>query len=855
MVCFKRSMSLHRVACFLALFLILSYVAGAARVSGRIVDEDGIVLPFASVVVKGTTMGTSANAEGYYTLNIPAGSYTLQGQYIGYKQTLFELTLTASQNVQHDFVLKAQGYELKDVVIRSGGEDPAYRIIRNAIKKRSFHNTQMQSFQTSIYLKGVFRNRSNLPNRIMGMKLKEEDKKEMSSGMGLDSGKGVLYLCEQVADYYTSGKKERLIIRSVKESGDPNGVGMGSVPPVINFYENNVNILAGADATYVSPISNSALSSYTFKLIGEFEENGQKIYKIKVTPKRNFERCLLGDIYIADEDWSIHSVRVLASKKQGLDILDTVKIEQQYVPVSKDLWVIKSQVFYPTIKLLGFDFSGNYVTVYDNQKVNQPIADSIFNRKVTVSYQREATKRDSAYWQTLRPMSLESDELRNYDYRDSVYTINNDPVRRDSLRRRANRVSVGDVLWGGISFNGKDYRNSLKISSVLFDVNFNTVEGLNYAPELSFSRKMDTGKVLDIDAGLRYGFSNTHFNGKALVRYTQFDPRLEARRWSIAATGGRYISQFNNAQPVPELLNTYSSLVQQRNYFKIYERWIAGLQFKKAHGNGLSWNVALHYEQRLPLSNTTDFSFVQQQDIQAYTANLPDAFSGMPMTTHSAVIARASVTFQPGVHYTEYPDKKVMRSSKLPVFSLRYQKGIPNLLNSITDYDKWEFQVGDHVSLRRMGSFEFSALVGGFLNAKNVQIPDRKHLLGNQYTLAGPYLQSFQLAPYYLYSNTEKLYGELHLEYYLKGLLTNKLPLFRQAHWYFVLGTNTFYTANKDYYTEAFIGLDNFGFSIFRVLRFDYIRGWDNLKQNYSGFRLGVKLGGSYLSKNNDIFE
>jgi hypothetical protein len=846
---------MHRISFFFIALLSLCMDAYGAKISGRIVDEDGIPLAFSSVVVKGTTMGTSANADGYYTLNLAAGKYNLQAQYIGYKQTLFELSVTAGQEVQHDFVLKAQGYELKDVIIKSGGEDPAYRIIRNAIKKRTFHNTQLQSFQTSIYLKGVFRNRSKIPDRVMGIKVKEEDKKEMSSGMGLDSGKGVLYLCEQLADYYTSGKKERLIIRSVKESGDPNGVGMGRVPPVINFYENNVNILAGDDATFVSPISNSALGSYTYKLVGEFEENGSRIFKIKITPKRNFERCLTGDIYIADEDWAIHSVRVLASKKQGLDMLDTIKIEQQYIPVSKDLWVIKNQVFYPTIKLLGFDFSGNYVTVYDDQKVNQPIPDSIFNRKVTVSYQRGATKKDSAYWQSLRPMSLEADELRNYGYRDSVYVINNNPERLDSLRRRANKVTVSDLLWGGISFNGKGYRNSLKITSLLFDVNFNTVEGLNYAPELSFSRKLDTGKVLDINAGLRYGFSNTHFNGKALLRYTQFDPQLEARRWSVVITGGRYISQFNNAQPVPELLNTYSSLVQQRNYFKIYERWLAGAQFRKAHGNGLSWNVGIHYEQRLPLANTTDFSFVKKQGIAPYTDNVPDAFSASPMTEHSAVIARASVTFQPGATYTEYPDKRVMHPGKFPVFSLRYQKGIPDILNSITDYDKWEFQVGDHVSLRRLGSFEFSAIVGGFLNTKNVPLPDRKHLLGNQYTLAGPYLQSFQLAPYYLYSNTEKLYGELHLEYYLKGLLTNKLPLFRQAHWYFVLGNNTFYTGNKNYYTEAFIGLDNFGFSIFRVLRFDYIRGWDNAKQNYSGFRLGIKLGSAYLSKNNDIFE
>ena len=96
--------------------------------------------------------------------------------------------------------------------------------------------------------------------------------------------------------------------------------------------------------------------------------------------------------------------------------------------------------------------------------------------------------------------------------------------------------------------------------------------------------------------------------------------------------------------------------------------------------------------------------------------------------------------------------------------------------------------------------------------------------------------------------------AELHIEYYLKGLISNKIPLFRQAHWYFVLGNNSFYTEQNQYYTEAFVGIDNIGFKILRGIRCDFIKSWDSYKQNNLGIRVGFKLGNSIKAENKAKF-
>jgi len=143
-----------------------------------------------------------------------------------------------------------------------------------------------------------------------------------------------------------------------------------------------------------------------------------------------------------------------------------------------------------------------------------------------------------------------------------------------------------------------------------------------------------------------------------------------------------------------------------------------------------------------------------------------------------------------------------------------------------------------------LGNLSYNIIAGGFINTNYVSIPDLKHLAGNQVTLAAPYLQSFQLAPYYRYSNKESLYGELHLEYNMRGRLTNKIPLLRQLRWYLLAGTNTFYASETNYYTEAFIGIDNIGWKMWRFLRVDVVRSWDYMNRVQTGIRIGIDPNG-----------
>jgi hypothetical protein len=167
------------------LFLFLfSLEISAQKIYGTVYTDKGDLLPFSSITVKGTSIGTSANNNAKFSFSLSPGNYTLVCQHIGYAAA--EKKINLQEDTEVTFILSEQKLVLKEIVVKSGAEDPAYEIIRQAIKKRSYYNSQVDAFTCDLYGKDMIKLRS-LPTKILGKKIPTEDRKDM----GLDSsGKG-----------------------------------------------------------------------------------------------------------------------------------------------------------------------------------------------------------------------------------------------------------------------------------------------------------------------------------------------------------------------------------------------------------------------------------------------------------------------------------------------------------------------------------------------------------------------------------------------------------------------------------------------------------------------------------------
>src|SRR5438309_2151810 len=154
---------MKRTLLLFLLHIVTFLTTYATRISGTVTDDKGNILPYSSILVKGTTRGVTANHEGKYFLDLAPGNYTLACQYVGYTREEKKITVT-QENTVVNFQLALQQLSMADVIVRPGGEDPAYEIIRHAIRKRKDYEAPLDSFTCEAYIKTLIRTRK-LPKK------------------------------------------------------------------------------------------------------------------------------------------------------------------------------------------------------------------------------------------------------------------------------------------------------------------------------------------------------------------------------------------------------------------------------------------------------------------------------------------------------------------------------------------------------------------------------------------------------------------------------------------------------------------------------------------------------------------
>ena len=116
----KRKLMLLLACLFVGIGLV---TAQTQKVTGVVIsEEDGQPVIGASVLVKGTTVGTITDFDGNYTLDVPAGKNILVISYIGYKTK----EVTIGKNNQMNIKMDPDTQALDEVVVIGYG----------AVKKR-----------------------------------------------------------------------------------------------------------------------------------------------------------------------------------------------------------------------------------------------------------------------------------------------------------------------------------------------------------------------------------------------------------------------------------------------------------------------------------------------------------------------------------------------------------------------------------------------------------------------------------------------------------------------------------------------------------------------------------------------
>ncbi len=137
----------------LLLLLITSIATNAQSVSGKIVDETNQPLPGVSIIVKGTTTGTSTDFDGMYTLTgIQAGDVLLEFSFLGYATTTRSVTVKSGENITLNLSMEPQTTDLDEVVVVGYGVQRKRELTSSVVKLggKELNDMPTPSFETAI---------------------------------------------------------------------------------------------------------------------------------------------------------------------------------------------------------------------------------------------------------------------------------------------------------------------------------------------------------------------------------------------------------------------------------------------------------------------------------------------------------------------------------------------------------------------------------------------------------------------------------------------------------------------------------------------------------------------------------
>lgn len=151
-----------------------------AHLYGHVIDkETGEHLPYVTILVPGTTIGTSTDASGHYFLkNLPEGELTVETKAVGYNSGRQKVTIHNGQTTELNFEIAESRITMDDVVVSASRSETSRRqapALVNVLDRRIFENSnssclaQGLGFQPGVRVEDDCQNCGFMQVRINGL--------------------------------------------------------------------------------------------------------------------------------------------------------------------------------------------------------------------------------------------------------------------------------------------------------------------------------------------------------------------------------------------------------------------------------------------------------------------------------------------------------------------------------------------------------------------------------------------------------------------------------------------------------------------------------------------------------------
>lgn len=852
---FRMKLQLDRTLLTL-LFLMMAFSASAQIISGHISDENDHPVPYATIFVSETKEGTTSNIDGNFQLQLPLGTYHLTVRSMGYLQQNVNL-IVDQDSMFLPITMQVQEFELHEIKVFPGDEDPAYFIIRKAIAKAPYYREKIKHYEADLYIKANFEF-TNIPAIIK--------KQEMDDGKKFKDyfKENVTYVIEsqnKITFDYPNHYDQKVISKRTSLIGFDEPPVMGLMTS--SFYEERPQ-------NVISPLSVPALKHYDFRYEGFITVGDFDVFKIKVTPKRKSDELVDGYIYIVDRLWCIYNLDFSSS----FEFVD-YRIKQQFENLGNGNWLPVSHNITGNIGALGmrgtfyYGASVKYDKIEDNygdesqSKTLTAKSDTVqssppkeesaktkslraevaaltaqedlsnadvkkvarLNRKILKEQYQDTTiqaqdvynnyniedQKDSldenVAWDSVRTIPLTPAEVASYHMADSIRGLGE--MKRDTSsgglsisKSMLTKLAFGD--WNFYSDSILRIRYSGFLNTENFD--FNAVDGYKYKQFFQFRIHPDSAKYIFISPELGYAF-----NRKAL--FGQIETRFENIFWDgsvVQFSAGKLSRDFKD-QGITPSLNAISTWFFAKNYMRLYESQFIKFNVNQRLIKNLHANASVSLSQNNPLENHASFLFNNNKE---FAPNIPKGLS----KDHASLIKQKSFVYALGLNYRKRIYKPWLQESPflfitdVVEWQLKYKQGLKNVFSSVSDFSQIDFSFYHQANLSPVAGIDWTVNAGIFLHSNQLHFSDYKHFQTSEIPVAfRPFTATLQLLNDYEFGTSDK-YFQVTGEYRAEYILLRYLSIINKQTWSESLHINYLTTPVLKNYVEAGYSLNNLFF-------------------------------------------
>lgn len=419
-------MKVFRKLYFVVALLLVSTLQLMAqqKITGRVIDEDGFAVSYASVQYRGHKIAVSSDSQGKFSIEKHSG-WVLTVSALSYKSQ------TISVNEKMDFIevkLKDDSHKLNEVVVKtkrgkySRKDNPAVELMRRVIaakKKTDLGNHDYYQYDKyqKITLALNDLKKEQLEGKFFSKRQYLLDQVETSPY----NGKLTLPVSidETVSQhiYRKDPKTEKDIIKGQQSNGIGQVIQTGEILNTalkdaftdVDIYDDYVRLL---QYPFPSPIGRTGISFYHYYIEDTVYVERDLCYHLQFIPANSQDFGFRGELYVlADSSLHVKKCNLYMPHNTDVNYVKNMKIEQEYTRLDNGEWVLSKD---DMIAELHVNSVLQDLLVVRNTRLTDYAFDELpkilFKGKAKVRHDMDAMNRDEAYWNKYRQVDLTKSE-------------------------------------------------------------------------------------------------------------------------------------------------------------------------------------------------------------------------------------------------------------------------------------------------------------------------------------------------------------------------------------------------------------------------------------------------------------